>query len=40
MNGLIIITFTSPLPQERADWMKVLENLKKIKDDISKLIDQ
>ena len=40
INGLIVITFTSPLPQERAEWMKVLENLKKIKDDISKLIDQ
>jgi len=35
INGIIVITFTSPLPQERAEWMRVLENLKKTKDDIS-----
>lgn len=35
INGLVVITFTSPLPQERAEWMKVLENLKKIRDDIT-----
>jgi len=39
INGIIVITFTSPLPQERAEWMRVLENLKKTSDDISKLIN-